>query len=136
MITDLFILFIGNQRKRKLDPLSSVRSVSSVCHRKHKWEQSNFYALLPFVSDNLAYYFLSQAFFSHPASSLQHALVESQAAESDLQQGAAASTVSTSTDSADTSVLAGLLPQEVTAKENATATAAKNNLVFILKNLL
>ena len=99
---------------------------------KHKWEQSNFCALLPFVSDNLAYYFLSQAFFSHPASSLQHALVESQAAESDLQQGAAASTVSTSTDSADTSELAGLLPQEVTAKENATATAAKNNLVFIL----
>lgn len=31
--TDLFILFIGNQGKRKSDPLSSARSVSSVWHR-------------------------------------------------------------------------------------------------------
>jgi len=34
MTTDL--LFVGNQRERKSDMSSSVLSVSSVCHRKHK----------------------------------------------------------------------------------------------------
>jgi len=88
-----------------------------------------------FTRLNTVAYFLSH-FFSQSALSLQHAFVESQAAESALQQGAvaAASTVSTSTVSEVTSEFAGLLPQEVNAKENETARAARNNLVFILKN--
>lgn len=66
-------------------------------------------------------YFLSQA-LSHSFFSLQQAFVESHACTSST----------TSTSVASTSVLAAfLLPQEVTAKENATATAAKNNFVFI-----
>ncbi|KXT55058.1 hypothetical protein HMPREF2531_00306 [Bacteroides intestinalis] len=80
-------------------------------------------------------YFLSQA-LSHSFFSLQQAFVLSQAAESALQQACteshACASSTTSTSVASTSVLAAfLLPQEVTAKENATATAAQNNFVFI-----
>ena len=83
-----------------------------------------------FTRLNTVAYFLSH-FFSQSALSLQHAFVESQAAESALQQGAVAAA---STVSEVTSEFAGLLPQEVNAKENETARAARNNLVFILKN--
>ena len=104
---------------------------------------SHSFTRLNTVAYFLSHFFSQSSFFSksalslqHASLSLQHAFVESQAAESALQQGAvaAASTVSTSTVSEVTSEFAGLLPQEVNAKENETARAARNNLVFILKN--
>jgi hypothetical protein len=68
------------------------------------------------------------------ASSAQHAFVESHAAESELQHAFVESHCSVVSSAL---AAAFLLPhEETTPKVNVTATAAKNNFIFIICSLL
>ena len=96
--------------------------------------------LLLYCSKSIDYFLSQHSFFSAQSAFLSQAVAQESLAwqQESVASTATASTVSTVASSpSEASALLVLLPeQEITAKENVTATAAKKSFVFIPFNLL
>ena len=88
--------------------------------------------LLLYCSKSIDYFLSQHSFFSAQSAFLSQAVAQESLAWQQESDSTTASTVSTVVSSPSEAALVVLLPaQDIIAKENVTATAAKNNLVFI-----
>ena len=88
--------------------------------------------LLLYCSKSIDYFLSQHSFFSAQSAFLSQAVAQESLAWQQESVSTTASTVSTVVSSPSEAALVVLLPvQDIIAKENVTATAAKNNLVLI-----
>ena len=121
----------------KLKPIftKNVSRIQVYISLKEKREQNVFQHSLPlllYCSKSIDYFLSQHSFFSAQSAFLSQAVAQESLAWQQESDSTTASTVSTVVSSPSEAALVVLLPaQDIIAKENVTATAAKNNLVFI-----